>query len=253
MKTKVYNQKGKLSGEINLPESVFGVRMNQNAVHQTMMSLTSRARAGTAHTKGRSEVRGGGKKPWKQKGTGRSRHGSSRSPIWVGGGVTHGPTNEKNYDRKINKKMLRKIITMALSRKLKDDEIIFLDKIVLDGAKTKFAREIVDSLGAVKGFEKLSRKTPAKTVIALATPEISIVRAFKNIPNIQIMSLSQLSLLDLINNRFLVLPKAEDCVKALEARLVSDLPEKEKPTIAIKPKTARSTPSKPKKVRIATK
>src|SRR3989344_1758195 len=101
----IYNQKGTDAGKIALPAKVFGAKWRADLVHQVVEGMKSNSRAGTADTKGRGEGRGGGRKPWKQKGTGRSRHGSSRSPIWVGGGVTHGPLAEKNYKRKISKKM----------------------------------------------------------------------------------------------------------------------------------------------------
>src|SRR3954467_5139183 len=108
MESTVYNQKGKEVGKIQLAEQIFGLKWNADLVHQVVTSMESSARTNVAHTKNRGEVSGGGKKPWQQKGTGRARHGSIRSPIWVGGGVTHGPRKDKDYDRKINKKMKAK-------------------------------------------------------------------------------------------------------------------------------------------------
>jgi large subunit ribosomal protein L4 len=109
-------------------------------------AITANARAGTADTKGRDEVRGGGKKPWKQKGTGRARHGSSRSPIWKGGGVTHGPLAEKNYKQKVNKKMAGKALAVALSAKLRDGELLFVEALGFGKTpKTKDAAEIVQA------------------------------------------------------------------------------------------------------------
>src|SRR5574343_932022 len=110
METQVYNQKGKSVGSLKLPEAVFGLKWNADLVHQVVTSMESTARTNVAHTKNRGDVRGGGKKPWQQKGTGRARHGSTRSPIWVGGGVTHGPRKDKNYERKVNRKMKAKAL-----------------------------------------------------------------------------------------------------------------------------------------------
>ena len=137
METKIYNQKGGDAGSITLPEKVFGALWRADLVHQVVESMRSNKRAGTADTKDRGEVRGGGRKPWKQKGTGRARHGSSRSPIWVGGGVTHGPLAEKNYKRKISKKMRAQALFSVLSKKFKDGEIIFVDSLAMSKMNSK--------------------------------------------------------------------------------------------------------------------
>src|SRR3989304_6264701 len=123
MEAKVYNQKGEPAGKVKLPENIFGLSWNADLVHQVMTSIASNKRAGTADVKGRGEVRGGGRKPLKQKGTGRARHGSTRSPIWVGGGVTHGPLTEKNFTLKISQKMRQGAIFAVLSQRLKEGEV----------------------------------------------------------------------------------------------------------------------------------
>src|SRR3990167_7074763 len=146
MEAKIYNQKGKETRTISLPAKVFAAKWRADLVHQVVEGMRSNKRAGTADTKGRGEVRGGGKKPWKQKGTGRARHGSSRSPIWVGGGITHGPLSEKNYKRKISKKMRAQALFSVLSKKMKDNEILFVDSLLLSEAKTKKAVEIMKNV-----------------------------------------------------------------------------------------------------------
>jgi large subunit ribosomal protein L4 len=133
----LYNIKGNEAGSGELPEGVFETPWNADLVHQVVVSMMSNARTPVAHTKDRSEVRGGGKKPWQQKGLGRARHGSIRSPIWVGGGVAHGPRNDKNFARKINRKMKAKALYAILTRKLKDGEILFVDTLILKNQKQK--------------------------------------------------------------------------------------------------------------------
>src|SRR5476651_1687466 len=146
MEAKIYNQKGVASGNITLPEKVFAAKWRSDLVHQVVQSMRSNKRAGTADTKDRGEVRGGGRKPWKQKGTGRARHGSIRSPIWVGGGVTHGPLSEKNYKRKISKSMRAQALFSVLSKKLKDAEMLFVDTLLTKDIKTKGALEVMNIL-----------------------------------------------------------------------------------------------------------
>src|SRR3989338_3861116 len=147
MKTAVYNLEGKKVGDLELSESVFGLKWNQDLVHRVLESMRSRRRKGTAHAKGRGEVSGGGKKPWRQKGTGRARHGSIRSPIWVGGGVSHGPLKDKVFSKKLNKKAKRKALLTVLSQKMADGEIMVADEVILNEPKTKKAQEAMKNLG----------------------------------------------------------------------------------------------------------
>ena len=158
MKADTYNAQGKKVGEITLPENVFGVAWNDALMHQVVTSMQSNARTSVAHTKDRGDVRGGGKKPWRQKGTGRSRHGSIRSPIWKGGGVTHGPRAEKNYEKTIPKKMRAKALMMALSKKFEDGEVIFVDSFGIDAPKTALANKILGALATGAKAKNLSAK-----------------------------------------------------------------------------------------------
>jgi len=121
---KFYNVKGEAQGNISLAKEVFEIPVKSSVIHQVYTAMRANARQPWAETQGKGEVRGGGKKPWKQKGTGRARHGSTRSPIWRGGGVTFGPRNERNFTQKINKKMARKALFMVLSGKAKEFHVL---------------------------------------------------------------------------------------------------------------------------------
>ncbi len=127
MKADVYNLNNEVVGSVDLPDTVFGVRYNAALVKQVIDAQLANRRSPWAHTKTRGEVSGGGKKPWRQKGTGRARHGSTRSPIWVGGGVAHGPRNDRDYSQKVNKKMKQAALFAAISRKAKDGEVKVFD------------------------------------------------------------------------------------------------------------------------------
>src|SRR3989338_1777316 len=187
MKTKIYNSKGKETGEITLPEEVFGVKWNADLVHEVLASLSTSKRMSTAHTKNRAEVSGGGKKPWQQKGTGRARHGSIRSPLWVGGGVAHGPRNEKNFERKVSKKMKTKALYTILSRKFKEGEVLFVDSIKPSEPKTKVAIQSLQSLAKVEGFKYLFSKRNNAAVLVVPTKDRVNERAFRNLSNIELM------------------------------------------------------------------
>lgn len=205
METPIYSQTGKPVGKINLPEKIFGVRWNADLVKQVADSMLSTKRKPVAHTKDRSEVRGGGRKPWRQKGTGRARHGSIRSPLWVGGGVTGGPRNEKNFERKVSKKMKAKALYTILSRKLRDEEVLFVDSIVLPEPKTKQAIRALHCLSTIKGFATIFSKRNNATVIATADKNRETERAFNNLGNIRVVEARNLNPLLLLEYKYLII------------------------------------------------
>jgi len=204
---KIYNQEGKETGKIKLPEKVFGLAWNQDLVHQVMIGMQANQRKGTAHTKTRADVRGGGKKPWRQKGTGRARHGSIRSPIWRGGGVTFGPTKEKVYAQKINQKMKRKALLVALSQKARDHEILILDDLKLKNPKTKEAAIVLKSLSKIKGFEKLTGKKNTALILIKDKNE-QLKRSFRNLAGVLFNEVRNLNLLDALTYKYIILSKS---------------------------------------------
>jgi large subunit ribosomal protein L4 len=218
MESKIYNQKGKETGEIKLPEKVFGAKWRADLVHQVVEGMRSNKRAGTADTKDRGEVRGGGKKPWKQKGTGRARHGSSRSPIWIGGGVTHGPLAEKNYKRKITKRMRAEALFSVLSRKLKEKEILLVDSLILTEIKTKKAEEVMESLSKISDFKALANSKKKKVLVALFERNKETEKSFRNLAQLDLVFLKNLNPLDVLNYRYLLIENPKESVKFLESR-----------------------------------
>jgi large subunit ribosomal protein L4 len=222
MKTPVYNIEGKEINKIDLPEQIFELPWNADLVHQVVTTMATNARQPIAHTKNRGEVRGGGKKPWKQKGTGRARHGSSRSPIWIGGGVTFGPRNEKDYSRKINKKMKAKTLAIILSKKLKDNEIIFVDSLNLTAPKSKDAKSRIVSLATVAGFEKLATKRKNTALISLSKKDNNIKKSFANFSNFLTEEVRNINPIDLMNYKYVVFENPEETVKVLTERINID-------------------------------
>ncbi len=218
MKITVYNQKGEEVGKMELPKEIFGVKLNPDLVHQVVVSQMANRRRVIAHTKDRGEVSGGGRKPWRQKGTGRARHGSIRSPIWRGGGVTFGPTKERNFKKRIPKKMKRKALFMVLSQKLKDKELIVLDDLRLEKPKTK---EMIDIIKAQSSRIKtqnqnLKQKTENKQSFLIALPKIdrNIILGARNIPRVATMQAKDLNCLDILNYKYLLMPK--ESIKIIE-------------------------------------
>ncbi|MEK7505406.1 MAG: 50S ribosomal protein L4 [Patescibacteria group bacterium] len=209
METTLYTQKGTKAGSVNLSEKVFGVKWNSDLVHQVVTSMMSSRRAGTAHTKNRGEVRGGGKKPWQQKGTGRARHGSIRSPLWKGGGVTHGPRNDKNYYRAVPSSMKIAAVRSILSRKFKDGELLCLDALKLSEAKTKNAQGVFSAIGSIKGYESMADKKNNAALILMPGKDQSITRSFRNLGNVRVMEVRNINPVDLLTYKFLVLVEPE--------------------------------------------
>lgn len=217
MEAKIYNFEGKEIGKAELPEAIFGVKWNNDLVYQVTNALQANLRRSVADTKDRAEVRGGGKKPYRQKGTGRARHGSSRSPIWTGGGVTHGPLSVRNYSQKVNKKMRAKAFLAVLSRKLKEQEIILVQDWPLAEAKTKQAQIYLNNL-AKAGFAKINYRLGKRALVAWPKITESIQRSFRNIPSVQAADLHNLNILDLLNYKYLVIVEPTKSLEVLTTR-----------------------------------
>ena len=219
MEAIVYNQTGKETGKIKLPEAVFARSWNADLVHQVTVSMMSNARTPVAHTKDRSEVRGGGKKPWKQKGTGRARHGSIRSPIWVGGGVAHGPTKEKNYSKKINKKMRSRALLSVLSRKLADKEIIFIDSLSVKDPKTTEAKKIFLAISKISDFKTLATKKKNALLISLPKRDELLEKSFRNFGNVEVGQAKDLNPVKLLKYKYALIAGPEDFLDLMSKRI----------------------------------
>lgn len=205
MKIAVYNPKGEKSGAVELPDSVFGLKWNANLVHQVVTSQAANLRRGTAHVKDRREVRGGGRKPWRQKGTGRARHGSIRSPLWRGGGVTHGPQNQQIFKKKINKKMARRALYTVLSAKARDNEILFINDLNFEEPKTKFAAKLFDNFTKNSEFKNLKRGKGV--LVALAGKDEKVRRALRNLPYVGIDEARNLNAHEALQYKYILLPE----------------------------------------------
>ena len=222
---KIYTSTGKEAGTIELPANIFDVSWNDSLMHQVVTSMQDNARTNVAHTKGRGDVRGGGRKPWQQKGTGRARHGSSRSPIWKGGGVTHGPTNLKNFSRIIPSKMRAKALFMALSRKLRDGEIAFVNSFEIEKPSTASAKKALVALSK-SGFEKLNASKNNVALVAFSDAKEASVKSFRNIGNIRYSAVRDLNPLAVLKHSYLILENPEAAVAILAHRANKNIQQK---------------------------
>jgi len=219
MEATIYNKKGESTGKIEISDKVFGVRWNGDLVSQTINSIKYSQRRGTAQAKTRAEVRGGGRKPWKQKGTGQARHGSTRSPIWVGGGTTHGPRNDRNYERKVNQKAKNKALFTILSAKYRDNEIIFIDDLGIANVKTKSAFNLVQTLSKkIKGAEKLAYKNGNRALILTPAKDSNILKSFRNLKATKVEELRNLEPVSAVSYKYILIVDPKVGLKTLEAR-----------------------------------
>ncbi len=182
--------------DLALDGAVFGLPWNSDLVHQAVIAISGNMRQVTASTKMRGEVSGGGKKPWRQKGTGRARHGSIRSPLWRGGGITFGPTSERNFKLNINKKMAKKAFLTAISGKVKDNELLILDEVKLSVPKTKEMAKIMANFPQIKSG-----------VFVVSNKNEDIKKAGRNLAKLKIIGIDNLNILDILKYKFLILTK----------------------------------------------
>jgi len=196
MKAPLYNKIGEKTKEVVLPKEVFGQAVKPELLHQVVTSQQANKRLVLASTKDRSEVSGGGRKPWRQKGTGRARHGSIRSPIWVGGGITFGPTRERNFKQKINRRMARQGLMGAMFEKAKNDQVVVMEDLSLKEIKTKEAAAIINKLSL-----------DGSILLVISQKEKEVKRAFRNLPKLKITSIDQLTAWQILSYRYLVLTK----------------------------------------------
>ena len=258
--TKVYSAAGKEVASLALPGSIWGLPWNADLVHQVVIGMQSNARTGLAHAKMRGEVSGTGKKPWRQKGTGQARHGSRRSPIWVGGGVSHGPRSDKNYDKKINRKMRTKALFVTLSQKLRDDHVLFVNSLDLKAIKTKDATTALKALAGIAGFNTIN--TAKKNNILLVVPAKNdiLAKSFRNIFHVTVEEVRNINPVDIMNYRYVIVADPEASNQVLEAKTVSKSAKegvvsdvKMTKVKATAPKSAKKPAAKPKAEKVAKK
>jgi large subunit ribosomal protein L4 len=203
-KVKLYNSEGKQVGEKQLSAEVFGVKIKPAIVHEVMIGLMASARKSYAHTKVRGDVAGGGKKPWKQKGTGRARQGSTRAPQWRGGAVIFGPRSERDYVKKINSKLKRQALLMALSDKLASDRLVLVEELSAPKGKTRELSGLLAKL-PVSG----------KSIAVVPVRDEMLSRSVKNLKSVRLVTTESLGLIDLLKAKTLVLtPQSADRLEA---------------------------------------
>jgi large subunit ribosomal protein L4 len=195
-KVTLYNTQGQQVGEVELSDSVFGVEVRPDVMHRVVVNYLANQRLGTASTLTRGEVSGGGRKPWRQKGTGRARHGSIRSPLWRKGGIVFGP-KPRSFKFTLPKKLKRFALKSALSAKVHDNELILVDSLTMEAPKTKEMAKILSNLKAGK-----------KSLIVLASKDENVEKSARNLPGVKTTLVNTLNVYDILNHDNLIMTKA---------------------------------------------
>lgn len=240
MTLDIFSKEHKKVGTLDAPESVFAVRWNSNLVRQVLDAYEANRRQPVAHTKGRGEVRGGGKKPYAQKHTGNSRQSSTRSPLWPGGGTTFGPSKDRNFTKKVNRKMKRIAMLSIISRKTKENEVFVVDSLSLKEPKTKLVAGIVKAF-----FEK-----PSSVLFVTSSGNRSFFRAAKNLPKTTIADATSLNAHECALRRFILIEQsaiAEILRDGASVSVASDEAKAPKATKAVKEKKVAPKKSVAKK------
>ena len=216
MNVKVLNASGESSGEVALDDAIFGAKVNVPLMHQIVLAQLAAARAGTHSTKTRGEVRGGGAKPWRQKGTGRARHGSTREPQWKGGGVAWGP-KPRDHSQSVPKKMKAAALRSALSDRAREGSVLIVDGLSYEKPKTKDAVASLKAWGA-----------EGKVLLVLTLDDTNVAYAFRNLPRVHVIAEQQLNVYDVLNADRVVFVKS--ALDALQARVGTEKAHAEDPT-----------------------
>lgn len=225
MKLNIYNQTGEIKSQKEVSDAIFAVKTNTVLVNEAVTAQNANGRQVLAHTKTRSEVRGGGKKPWRQKGTGRARAGSSRSPLWIGGGIIFGPNSDRNFSKKINKKAKRKAMFMVLSDRAANNSLVVLEKLALENFKTKVFDGILNSFeekvfnsftvdAKKKSKNKNVRSSGRSILFVNDVKDDKVNRSGRNLAGVKIINLDNINVVDLLNYKNLII--SEKAVDKLE-------------------------------------
>lgn len=219
MEATIYNADGSSADSIELPSSLFADKLRPDLLHRVVESARHNQRNTVAHTKDRRDRRGGGTKPWQQKGTGRARHGSIRSPLWRKGGVTFGPSKKKSLKKKVNQKEKQAALKSALSAKHDDNELLFVDSLGIEEPNASGMRDLLDSLGSIDGFAELANRNTNAALFVLSDVPEAVELSMRNFGNVDLKKADDLHALDLLTYKFTVLVNPQNVIDDLQERL----------------------------------